>query len=68
MEDHMTAAHAQREENGAQLIIIGAGPAGMTAALYASRAGLDTLLLEHDAPGGKLLKTSEIANWPGAQA
>lgn len=68
MEDHMTAAHAQREENGAQLIIIGAGPAGMTAALYASRAGLDTLLLEHDAPGGKLLKTSEIANWPGAPA
>ena len=38
----------------------------MTAALYASRAGLDTILLEHDAPGGKLLKTSEIANWPGA--
>ncbi len=49
----------------AELIVIGAGPAGMTAALYASRAGLDTLLLDGDAPGGKLLKTSRIDNWPG---
>ena len=47
------------------VIISGAGPAGMTAAVYASRAGLDTLILEHDAPGGKLVKTVEIQNWPG---
>ena len=47
------------------VIIIGAGPAGMTAAIYASRSGLSTLLLEESAPGGKLLKTSEISNWPG---
>lgn len=47
------------------VIIIGAGPAGMTAAVYASRAGLETLILEHDAPGGKLVKTVEIQNWPG---
>ena len=46
-------------------IIIGAGPAGMTAAVYASRAGLKTALLESGAPGGKLLKTNEISNWPG---
>lgn len=48
-------------------IIIGAGPAGMTAAIYASRAGLKTALLESGAPGGKLLKTNEISNWPGIQ-
>lgn len=48
-------------------IIIGAGPAGLTAALYASRAGLKTALLEKGAPGSKLLKTNEISNWPGTQ-
>ena len=46
-------------------IIIGAGPAGMTAAIYASRAGLKTTMIESGAPGGKLLKTNEISNWPG---
>lgn len=52
-------------ENLYDVIIIGSGPAGMTASIYASRAGLKTLLLEHDAPGGKLVKTQEIQNWPG---
>lgn len=47
------------------VIVIGAGPAGMTAAVYASRAGLKTAMLEKMAPGGKLVKTYEIANWPG---
>lgn len=47
------------------LIIIGAGPAGMSASIYASRAGLKTAMLEMGAPGGKLTKTAEIANWPG---
>lgn len=47
------------------LVIVGAGPAGCTASLYASRAGLSTLLLDNGAPGGKLVKTYEIANYPG---
>ena len=47
------------------VIIIGAGPAGMTAAGYASRAGLKTAMLEKAAPGGKMIKTFEIQNWPG---
>ena len=47
------------------LIIIGAGPAGMSAAIYGSRAGLKTAMLEMGAPGGKLVKTYEISNWPG---
>ena len=47
------------------LVIIGAGPAGMTAAIYGSRAGLKTAMLEMGAPGGKLIKTHKISNWPG---
>lgn len=47
------------------LVIIGAGPAGMSAAIYGSRAGLKTAMLEAGAPGGKLIKTAEISNWPG---
>jgi thioredoxin-disulfide reductase len=47
------------------VIIIGSGPAGMAAAIYASRAGLKTAILEYLAPGGKLVKTNEIENYPG---
>lgn len=47
------------------LVIIGAGPAGMSAAIYGSRAGLKTAMIEAGAPGGKLIKTAEISNWPG---
>ena len=46
------------------LVIIGAGPAGMSAAIYGSRAGLQVAMLEMGAPGGKLVKTNEISNWP----
>ncbi len=47
------------------LIIIGAGPAGLTAGLYASRARLKTVLLEKLAPGGQILITDWIENYPG---
>lgn len=47
------------------LIIIGAGPAGLSACLYASRAGLDVMMLDAGAPGGKLNVSAEIENWPG---
>lgn len=47
------------------VIIVGAGPAGMTAALYASRASLDTIMIEQGVPGGELVNTAEIENYPG---
>ncbi|WP_249029136.1 thioredoxin-disulfide reductase [Tannockella kyphosi] len=47
------------------IIIIGAGPAGLSAALYASRAGASVLMLDGAAPGGKLNVSAEIENWPG---
>lgn len=48
-----------------ELVIIGAGPAGLSAALYGKRAGLDVLVLEKGKVGGQILITSEIENWPG---
>ncbi|GHS87382.1 thioredoxin reductase [Synergistales bacterium] len=50
-----------------ELVIIGAGPAGMSAAIYGRRAGLDVLLLEKGATGGQINITDEIENWPGVQ-
>lgn len=47
------------------VIIIGAGPAGMTAAVYTSRANLTTLMLERGIPGGQMANTEEIENYPG---
>lgn len=47
------------------LIIIGAGPAGMTAAVYASRANLSTLMIERGVPGGQMANTEEVENYPG---
>lgn len=47
------------------VIIIGAGPAGMTAAVYASRANLNTLMLERGVPGGQMSDTEAVENYPG---
>jgi len=53
------------EEKIYDVIIIGAGPAGMTAAVYTSRANLSTLMMERGVPGGQMANTEEIENYPG---
>ncbi|HPA71610.1 MAG TPA: FAD-dependent oxidoreductase, partial [Spirochaetota bacterium] len=47
------------------LIILGAGPAGLAAAIYGMRAGLDLLVLEKFSPGGQVVNTYEVENYPG---
>ncbi|MFI8575899.1 thioredoxin-disulfide reductase [Rossellomorea aquimaris] len=53
------------EEKIYDVIIVGAGPAGMTAAVYTSRASLSTLMLERGVPGGQMANTEEVENYPG---
>src|SRR5215470_2287993 len=47
------------------LVVVGAGPAGLTAALYAAREGIDTLVVERSAPGGQAAVTEQLDNYPG---
>ena len=53
------------ENNVLDLVIVGAGPAGLSAAIYAQRALLDTIVLEQEAVGGQVILTSEVDNYPG---
>ena len=49
------------------LVIVGGGPGGYTAALYGARAGLSTIVLEKLSPGGQMAMTTQIDNYPGVQ-
>ncbi|MCY7891887.1 thioredoxin-disulfide reductase [Bacillus vallismortis] len=56
------------EEKVYDVIIIGAGPAGMTAAVYTSRANLSTLMIERGIPGGQMANTEDVENYPGFES
>ncbi|WP_257351870.1 thioredoxin-disulfide reductase [Pseudalkalibacillus decolorationis] len=53
------------EEKIYDVIIAGAGPAGLTAAVYTSRANLSTLMIERGIPGGQMANTEDVENYPG---
>lgn len=56
------------ENNIHKLIIIGSGPAGLTAGIYAARSDMGPLIIEGKIPGGQLMGTTMVENWPGEKS
>ena len=65
MADAIANENAVAAENTYDLLVIGAGPAGLTAGLYGARAGLSVAVFERISPGGQLAQTSKVENYPG---
>lgn len=58
---------ALEKENVIPVVILGSGPAGLSAAIYSARANLRTVVLHGDVPGGQLAGTTDVENWPGSK-
>ena len=56
---------SDRKTVEADVVIVGGGPAGLTAGIYASRGQLDTVILEKGLPGGQIAQTEDVENYPG---
>ena len=62
---HFLCPAERKEANMYDVIILGAGPAGLTAGIYAARGGLNAVVVENRAAGGQAALTAEIENYPG---
>jgi len=60
----LICSSTERKADMADIIIVGAGPAGLSAAIYARRAGMDTVLYEGEMYGGQIVNTPEVENYP----
>ena len=65
LEDKDAPKMPEKKKTKFDVVIIGAGPSGYTAGIYCSRAGYDTLILSGILPGGQLVNTTEVENYPG---